>query len=182
VSIHVFGVRHHGPGCARSLKAALEKLQPDIVLVEGPPDAQETLPLLARKGMKPPVALLIYRPDQPRYAVYYPFAHFSPEWQALRHAVKHNIPARFIDLPQSIQLANPPDEDEGQQKTPTVGVEEQGQVAGQQAASRPLARPRPPARGSPTIRERALQSRVSGAVYSRATPYGWPGGLSTVGF
>src|SRR5215469_5734179 len=81
VSTHIFGIRHHGPGCARSLRAALEVLQPDIVLVEGPPDAQDVLPLLTCEGMKPPVALLLYVPEQPRKSVYYPFIHFSPEWQ-----------------------------------------------------------------------------------------------------
>ena len=30
----VFGVRHHGPGCARSLVTALEALNPDAVLIE----------------------------------------------------------------------------------------------------------------------------------------------------
>ena len=34
----IFGIRHHGPGSARSLRAALEQLRPDAILVEGPPD------------------------------------------------------------------------------------------------------------------------------------------------
>ena len=42
----LFGIRHHGPGSARSLRAALEHLRPDAILVEGPPDAAEVLPLL----------------------------------------------------------------------------------------------------------------------------------------
>lgn len=105
MSLSIFGVRHHGPGCSRSLRAALEELKPDIVLVEGPPDAQATLPLLNAHGMQPPIALLIYAPDATHFAVYYPFTHFSPEWQALRYALARGIPARFIDLPQSIQLA-----------------------------------------------------------------------------
>lgn len=104
-NVSIFGVRHHGPGCARSLRAALEELQPDIVLVEGPPDAQAALPLLLFEGMQPPVALLIYAPDAPDLAVYYPFTHFSPEWQALRYALTRSVPVRFMDLPQSIQLA-----------------------------------------------------------------------------
>lgn len=33
MSVTVFGVRHHGPGSARSLARALETLQPDAVLV-----------------------------------------------------------------------------------------------------------------------------------------------------
>ncbi len=104
-SVSIFGVRHHGPGCACSLRAALHELQPDMLLVEGPPDAQAALPLLLSDAMQPPVALLIYTPDAPHHAVYYPFTHFSPEWQALRYALTRNIPARFMDLPQSIQLA-----------------------------------------------------------------------------
>ncbi len=105
MSLHIFGVRHHGPGCARSLRTALETLKPDIVLVEGPPDAQSVLPLLVHTEMQPPVALLIYAPENPQLAVYYPFAQFSPEWQALHYALQQSIPARFIDLPQAIQLA-----------------------------------------------------------------------------
>lgn len=104
MSLSIFGIRHHGPGCARSLRAALEALEPDIVLVEGPPDAQEVVPLLAASGMKPPVALLIYAPEKPAHAVYYPFATFSPEWQTLSYALAHGIPARFMDLPQAFQL------------------------------------------------------------------------------
>ncbi len=102
--ITVFGVRHHGPGCARSLRAALEELRPDIVLVEGPPDAHEVLPLLIHEEMIPPVALLVYDPAEPRHAAFYPFAVYSPEWQALRYALGAGVPARFMDLPQAVQF------------------------------------------------------------------------------
>ncbi|MCC7447235.1 MAG: hypothetical protein IT324_07450 [Anaerolineae bacterium] len=105
MSVHIFGVRHHGPGSARSLRQALAALQPDCVLVEGPPDADGLLPLLIHQEMQPPVALLIYAPDQPQVSVYYPFAIFSPEWQALHYALTHNVPARFMDLPQANRLA-----------------------------------------------------------------------------
>ena len=30
----IFGIRHHGPGCARSLLAALDALAPDVVLLK----------------------------------------------------------------------------------------------------------------------------------------------------
>jgi hypothetical protein len=105
MSIHVFGIRHHGPGCARSLRSALEALVPDVLLVEGPPDAESVLPLLMHPEMKPPVALLVYPPDHPAAAVYFPFTEFSPEWQALRFGVETGIPVRFMDLPQAHQLA-----------------------------------------------------------------------------
>lgn len=105
MSVHVFGIRHHGPGSARSLAQALAQLQPDIVLVEGPPDAEPCLPLLTRAEMQPPVALLVYVPHQPHQAVYYPFAVFSPEWQAIHYGLTQQIPVWLIDLPQTHQFA-----------------------------------------------------------------------------
>jgi hypothetical protein len=106
MSIHIFGIRHHGPGSAQSLRQALEALSPDCVLVEGPPDAANVLSLLVHQEMQPPVALLLYVPDKPEFAVYYPFAVFSPEWQALEYALRRNIPVQFMDLPQAHCLAN----------------------------------------------------------------------------
>src|SRR5215510_9233764 len=105
MSLSIFGIRHHGPGSARSLRQALEALRPDCILVEGPPDAADALPMLAHPQMKPPVALLIYPPDQPQRAVFYPFAIFSPEWQALEYGLARKIAVRFMDLPQSHRLA-----------------------------------------------------------------------------
>ncbi|MEO6889840.1 MAG: DUF5682 family protein, partial [Ktedonobacteraceae bacterium] len=135
MSIHIFGVRHHGPGCARGLRAALQTLEPDIVLVEGPPDAQAVLTLLMHAEMRPPVALLIYAPDNPQSAVYYPFTHFSPEWQALRYALEHSIPARFMDLPQAFQLGRELPSPEGEQAatgTPPTGDENTPETVEQQ--------------------------------------------------
>lgn len=108
--ISVFGIRHHGPGSARSVRRALEALRPDIVLVEGPPDANELIPLAAHKEITPPVALLVYLPEKPKRAVYYPFTAFSPEWQAIQFALASKIPVRFIDLPHANQLST--DEDD----------------------------------------------------------------------
>ncbi len=103
--VHYFSIRHHGPGCARSLVRALDALQPDCVLVEGPPEGEAVLAALLSEQMQPPVALLSYCPDDPRRAVYHPFAVFSPEWQALRWALQRQVPASFIDLPLTHQLA-----------------------------------------------------------------------------
>jgi hypothetical protein len=96
----ILGVRHHGPGSARAVANALGQLQPDVILLEGPPEAEELLPLAAMEGMSPPVALLLYQADSPREAVYYPFAQFSPEWQAIQYGLSHQVPIRFMDLPQ----------------------------------------------------------------------------------
>src|SRR5262245_24983019 len=104
-AVRVFGIRHHGPGCARSLRQALDALNPDVVLIEDPPDADGVLPLASHPDMRPPVALLVYRPDAPRRAMFYPFAEFSPEWQAIRFAQERDVPVRFMDLPMAFQLA-----------------------------------------------------------------------------
>ncbi len=103
--IHLFGIRHHGVGSARSLVAALEALQPDALLIEGAPEGDELLAYVLSPALQPPVAMLIYAPEQPKRAVFYPFAEFSPEWQALRYGLRHGIPTRFMDLPQAVQLA-----------------------------------------------------------------------------
>lgn len=105
MSWHVLGIRHHGPGCARSLVAALEALQPDVIVMEGPADAEEILVQAKHEAMQPPVAMLIYPPDEPKRGVYYPLATFSPEWQALQWALKHSVTVRLMDLPQSVQLS-----------------------------------------------------------------------------
>ncbi len=103
--IHLLGIRHHGPGSARNVKSFLERLKPDIVLVEGPPEADEILQWISNKELKPPVAILAYQPDNTENAVFYPFAEFSPEWQAILYAKKQNIHVRFMDLPIANQFA-----------------------------------------------------------------------------
>lgn len=117
MSWHVLGIRHHGPGCARSLLAALEAIQPDVIVMEGPSDGEEILSQAAHPEMKPPVAMLFYPPDAPKSGVYYPLAVFSPEWQALQWALKNKVSIKLMDLPQAIQLAQKPDENEATAET-----------------------------------------------------------------
>ncbi|QLY32887.1 DUF5682 family protein [Nocardia huaxiensis] len=101
----VFGIRHHGPGSARSLRLALEKFGPDAILIEGPADADPLTGFVAADGMEPPVALLGYHPDTPAKAAMWPFAVFSPEWQALSYAAENEVRVGFCDLPAAITLA-----------------------------------------------------------------------------
>lgn len=103
--IHYFGIRHHGPGCSARLISALDKLKPNKVLIEGPSDCSELLTLLAHAQMQPPVALLAYATEYPECHFYYPFAEFSPEYQACLWAVKHGVEVAFIDVPTNIKLA-----------------------------------------------------------------------------
>ncbi|RUY17846.1 DUF5682 family protein, partial [Mesorhizobium sp. M7A.F.Ca.CA.004.12.1.1] len=103
--VSYFGIRHHGPGSADSLVQALQELKPVAVLIEGPADASPLLPLLARPEMQPPVALLCYPEDDPASTSFWPFAEFSPEYQATLWAVTNNAAVRFIDLPSSARTA-----------------------------------------------------------------------------
>lgn len=102
--VSLFGIRHHGPGSARRLVEALDALQPVAVLIEGPADASHLLPMLADPAMETPVALLTYVEDDPADASFFPFADYSPEYQAARWAVAHGTALRFIDLPASDRL------------------------------------------------------------------------------
>ena len=63
--LHVFGIRHHGPGSASSLLAALDASDPAIVLVEGPPEADALIKFAASPEMRPPVALLVHATEAP---------------------------------------------------------------------------------------------------------------------
>ena len=119
--LHVLGVRHHGPGSARAVRAALAEIEPDVVLIEGPPEADALTHLVGE--LEPPVALLAYRTDASAKRApagsswaWWPFAAFSPEWVALRHAVERGVPVRFCDLPAAHGLAERAAENEEDRK------------------------------------------------------------------
>jgi hypothetical protein len=103
--VHILGIRHHGPGSAALLRKALDVLDPACVLVEGPPEGDELIQYIADPDLKPPVAMLMHAADEASLASFIPFAEFSPEWQAIQWALKHQRPVRFIDCPAAISLA-----------------------------------------------------------------------------
>ncbi|KUL32661.1 DUF5682 family protein [Actinoplanes awajinensis] len=111
-----YGVRHHGPGSARAVVRELAEQQPEILLVEGPPEADDLVRWVAAGGLEPPVALLGYAADDPGRAAFWPFAVFSPEWQAIRWAVANEVPVRFFDLPYAYRV--------GAATTPKPGPED----------------------------------------------------------
>ena len=116
-----YPVRHHSPACAWHLEQAMERYRPELVLVEGPENANDLISILANQETKAPVALYYaYRDDAgilreaegsedelppESYACYYPFLDQSPELAALRLAERLGIPARFMDLPYGEILA-----------------------------------------------------------------------------
>jgi hypothetical protein len=104
-ALHLWGIRHHGPGSARSVRRALDDVSPDVVLVELPADADSALRWVGRPGLVPPVALLGYSVSELERAVFAPLASFSPEWQAVSWAVEHGVAVHPIDLPLAITLA-----------------------------------------------------------------------------
>ncbi|MEW1928821.1 DUF5682 family protein [Streptomyces sp. NPDC088360] len=101
----LLGVRHHGPGSARAVRAALEEGAPRVVLIEGPPEADALVALAADEGMRPPVALLAHVVDEPGRSAFWPLAEFSPEWVAIKWAAGAGVPVRFMDLPAAHSLA-----------------------------------------------------------------------------
>jgi Family of unknown function (DUF5682) len=102
--LHLLGIRHHGPGSAASVVAALDAIDPAVVLIEGPADANDIIDYAAKPGMRPPIAILVHDAAEPAKAVFYPFAEFSPEWQAMLWALQRERPVRFIDLPAGYRL------------------------------------------------------------------------------
>ncbi len=102
--LHILGIRHHGVGSARYVAERIEALQPDLILVEGPPEMTEALQVIGHEALKPPVSVMLYNIDNPQQAVFYPFATFSPEWVAALYANKNRIPLRAIDLPVAISF------------------------------------------------------------------------------
>jgi hypothetical protein len=107
-AVEVYGIRHHGPGSARSMLAALADFEPDAVLIEGPADADGVLDWVLADGMEPPLALLAYAPERPSVAAFWPFAAFSPEWQAMTWALGRGVETHFCDLPAAMSLAPQP--------------------------------------------------------------------------
>lgn len=126
----LLGVRHHGPGSARAVGAALEAARPGAVLIEGPPEGDALLPLAADEQMRPPVALLAHAVDDPGRAAFWPLAGFSPEWVAIRWALAHDVPVRFIDLPAAHSLAMAEKEEEREKEEARRGPVERGGEAG----------------------------------------------------
>ncbi|HEX8328364.1 MAG TPA: DUF5682 family protein [Hymenobacter sp.] len=103
--LRLFGIRHHSPGSAASLVAALEDFRPDIVLLECPADAEAALATATNPELVPPVALLVYNPKQQGQASFLPFAEFSPEWQAVHWCAKNGAHVRCMDLPMALRFA-----------------------------------------------------------------------------
>ncbi|MEZ6133713.1 MAG: DUF5682 family protein [Pirellulaceae bacterium] len=102
--VAVFGVRHLSPMGAWQLRAFLDQMQPDLILIEGLDDATDLLSDVTRKQTAPPIAILAYTDTLPVRTLVYPFARYSPEYQAILWAREHRKTAEFFDLPSDVFL------------------------------------------------------------------------------
>ncbi|SFE41556.1 hypothetical protein SAMN04487969_102412 [Paenibacillus algorifonticola] len=103
--VFIFGVRHLSPGGAKHLLEYLNEVQPTAVLIEGPSDATGEIQHLTHAATTLPAAILAFTEELPVRTVLWPFAVYSPEFQAMKWAKEHGAAAAFIDLPSSVTLA-----------------------------------------------------------------------------
>lgn len=109
-----FGIRHLSPAGAFYLRRFLDEKRPKMVLVEGPDDLTDMLVHLQNPDTKPPVAVLAYTKEAPVRTILYPFAEYSPEYQAVLWCGENGAECRFIDLPTEVFLALPSVEEASQ--------------------------------------------------------------------
>lgn len=102
---YYYGIRHLSPNGAYQLVQLLNEKNPDIVLVEGGSDLNYLIPSICRPNVKLPIAIMSYSQTIPVRTVLYPFAEYSPEYQAIKWANDNGKECRFIDLPSSTFLA-----------------------------------------------------------------------------
>ncbi len=97
--LHVVGVRHHSPACARLVEGTILAIRPRLVLIEGPADMNGRLDELLLDH-EPPIALFtFYHHEERTHASWSPFCRHSPEWVALRMARAVGAAPFFMDLP-----------------------------------------------------------------------------------
>ena len=99
MSLHVVGVRHHSPACARLVAHTIRTVRPAHVLIEGPSDMNARLGELRLPHVLPVAVFTHVASGGDRWASWSPFCAYSPEWVALHEAAAAGAEARFIDLP-----------------------------------------------------------------------------------
>jgi hypothetical protein len=97
--LHVVGVRHHSPACARLVAHTLETVRPRHVLIEGPVDMNPRLAELLLPHELPLAVFSSYRDEERTHASWTPFCAYSPEWVALTRGHAAGAQVRFMDLP-----------------------------------------------------------------------------------
>ena len=99
-----FGIRHFSPAGAYFLRQFLDEVKPSLVLIEGPADFDFLIDDIVSKNLVPPFAIMAYTKEAPIDTILYPFAEYSPEYQAILWARENNKECRFFDLESDIML------------------------------------------------------------------------------
>ncbi len=103
--INFFGIRHLSPAGAFYLRQYLDGIKPELVIIEAPNDFEDTVQDIVRNETKPPFAILAYTQTVPVRTVLYPFAEYSPEYQAILWCYENNVRLQFMDIPSKTFLA-----------------------------------------------------------------------------
>lgn len=103
--VNFFGVRHLSPAASWHLLKLLNRVKPKCVLIEGPSDADYLIEQITGDNVVPPIAILAYTSEMPVSTVLYPFAEYSPEYQAMKWAAESKAEVRFVDLPSDISIS-----------------------------------------------------------------------------
>ena len=99
-----FGIRHFSPAGAYFLRQFLDEIKPALVLIEGPADFDFLIDDIVSKKLFPPFAIMAYTKEAPIDTILYPFAEYSPEYQAILWARENNKECHFFDLESDIIL------------------------------------------------------------------------------
>ncbi len=119
-----YGVRHHSPACAYFVEEFLSRAKPDVLLIEGPADLSGLIPQLCSPEVELPAAILAYTESTPVHTLLYPMAVFSPEYAAMRWAVRNGVEVRFCDLPSYCVLSTISDKSEESQESGSPSIYE----------------------------------------------------------
>src|SRR5688572_1290407 len=135
--VHLFPVRHHSPRAAGCLRAWLEKVRPELILVEGPSDAESLIQIITDQESQPPIAILAYSTDGQPQSVMWPFVRYSPEYEALRWARENGVKAGFVDWTAGCALGAARQANKEAEATPEAPAAPKAEEAGDQGASGP---------------------------------------------
>jgi len=105
MEVEILGIRHHGVGSAINTIQMLNQFQPDHIIIEGPAELMKSIDEVDLQEITPPIAILAYDTKDLSNSLFYPFAIYSPEWQGLLYAKKHNISIQMADMPLKHTLA-----------------------------------------------------------------------------
>jgi hypothetical protein len=140
---NIFPVRHHSPRSSEALRAFLDGVDPELVLIEGPSDATDLIDVLVDVETLPPIAILGYRTDGIPGSALWPFASYSPEYVAARWARDRGRRVEFVDIPIGQALASRNEDDDEPETSPIDLDAGAGDAAGDDPAGSDPAVPPP---------------------------------------